>query len=335
MYSIQNRRYLGNKYKLLPFIEEVIKNECGEFSSFFDVFAGTGIVSSNFLDKKIITNDILYSNYITHIAFFKNKEFNKEKLKEIIARYNSIVELKEDNYMSLCFRNTFFSEFVCRKIGYIREDIETKFINKEINEKERNFLITSLLYSMDKIAATCGHYDAYRKGVILPDDINLKMLNTFDNTRLDNEFYNCDSNELAKKIVCDVAYLDPPYNSRQYGDAYHLLENVARWQKGEVFGTARKMNRDNLKSKYCLSSATETFEVLIQNLKCRYIILSYNNTGNKANSRSNAKISDEDIIRILGEKGEVKIFSQKYKAFTTGKSQNDYNSERLFVCKVG
>ena len=32
--NINNRRYLGNKYQLLPFINEVISKECGSFESF-------------------------------------------------------------------------------------------------------------------------------------------------------------------------------------------------------------------------------------------------------------------------------------------------------------
>ena len=58
-----------------------------------------------------------------------------------------------------------------------------------------------------------------------------------------------DSNELVKNIEADLVYIDPPYNSRQYCDAYHLLENVARWEKPEVFGVARKMDRSTMKSK--------------------------------------------------------------------------------------
>ena len=53
----------------------------------------------------------------------------------------------------------------------------------------------------------------------------------------------------------------------------------------------------------------------------------------KGNDRSNAKISDDDILRILKQKGEVKIFSESYKAFTTGKSDIDDNQERLFLCR--
>ena len=52
----------------------------------------------------------------------------------------------------------------------------------------------------------------------------------------------------------------------------------------------------------------------------------------KGNDRSNAKISDDDILRILNAKGEVQVFSESYKAFTTGKSDIQDNEERLFLC---
>ena len=52
----------------------------------------------------------------------------------------------------------------------------------------------------------------------------------------------------------------------------------------------------------------------------------------KGNNRSNAKISDEDIMRILEAKGTVQVFSESYKAFTTGKSEIADNEERLFLC---
>ena len=129
-------------------------------------------------------------------------------------------------------------------------------------------------------------------------------------------------------------YLDPPYNSRQYSDAYHLLENIAKWEKPEVFGVARKMNRSHIKSNYCTTQATKAFSELIENANARYILLSYNNMAEKGNGRSNAKINDEDIIKILQKKGKVTIFEQAYKSFTTGKSSIQNNSERLFLCEV-
>ena len=117
-----------------------------------------------------------------------------------------------------------------------------------------------------------------------------------------------------------MIYIDPPYNSRQYSDTYHLLENVARWQKPLVHGVARKMNRAGLKSLYCTSKATDAFEDLIQHCNAKYILFSYNNMANKGNARSNARIADEDLFRILNAKGDVEVFAKKYKPFTTGRS---------------
>ncbi|WP_073192444.1 DNA adenine methylase [Fibrobacter sp. UWP2] len=144
---------------------------------------------------------------------------------------------------------------------------------------------------------------------------------------------------MRKKIYVtevDVAYLDPPYNSRQYCDAYHLLENIALWKKPKVFGVAKKMDRKGMKSEYCKSEkASKALEDLVKKLKCRYILFSYNNNGKKLQCRSNAKMTDDEIIRILSLRGNVQIFSMNYKGFDAGKSEfNKDNQERLFLCSV-
>lgn len=279
----------------------------------------------------MITNDLMYSNYICNYAWFGAEEYDPQTIIDCVVRYNSLSDL-EDNYMTENFSDTYFSRDDCAKIGYIREDIESLYENDRINQRERAILITSLLYAMDKIANTCGHYDAYRKGVVFEKTLELYVPLAEVHNTADNQCYNTDANELVKDITADLVYIDPPYNSRQYCDAYHLLENVARWEKPEVFGVARKMDRSTMKSKYCTQSATEAFEQLIGDIKAKYILLSYNNMAEKGNDRSNAKISDQDIMRIL-EKGEVKVFSESYKAFTTGKSDIDDNQERLFLCR--
>lgn len=329
---INNRRYLGNKYKLLPFIMRVVTDECADIDSIADIFAGTGAVSSAFTDKTIITNDLMYSNFICNYAWFGAEEYDPQIIIDCVIKYNSLADL-DDNYMTENFSDTYFSRDDCAKIGYIREDIETLYKNGDINTRERAILITSLLYAMDKIANTCGHYDAYRKGVEFEKSLELFVPLADVNNNIGNKCFNVDANDLVKNISADLFYIDPPYNSRQYCDAYHLLENVARWEKPEVFGVARKMDRSSMKSKYCTQSATEAFEKLVSDIKTKYILLSYNNMAEKGNDRSNAKISDEDILRILRAKGSVKVFSESYKAFTTGKSDIEDNEERLFLCK--
>ena len=81
MYNISQRRYLGNKNTLLPFIESIIKDNIGDFNSFCDIFSGTGVVGNYFNseNRKIITNDILYHNYVSLNAFLKHSVFSEKK----------------------------------------------------------------------------------------------------------------------------------------------------------------------------------------------------------------------------------------------------------------
>lgn len=330
---INNRRYLGNKYKLLDLIRQIVDNNCGNVKTFVDIFAGTGAVASAFVDKKIITNDILYSNYICHVAWFSGQSYSEEKISRLLVEYNSLLDLP-DNYMSVNFADTYFSEDDCKKIGYIREDIERLYSSNIINEREKALLVTSLLYAMDKIANTVGHYDAYRKGVEFDRHLELRMPIPPKKLKKANRFYNQDANQLASQLKkVDVVFMDPPYNSRQYSDSYHLLENVARWEKPDVIGVARKMDRKHLKSDYCTRKAEDAFADLVSKVKARYIILTYNNMAEKGNDRSNAKLSDEAIFRILRSRGKVTVFSCNHKAFTTGKSDRDNNEERIFLCE--
>jgi len=180
-----------------------------------------------------------------------------------------------------------------------------------------------------------GHYETYRKKLDTLQPLKLLMPDIDTKNNANNEVYKKNANQLVREINCDVLYLDPPYNSRQYGDAYHLLENIVTWRKPKVSGVAKKMDcRDHLKSDYCVKAAEAAFSDLIANAKTNHILVSYNNTGEKKNGRSNAKIPDHRIIDILKQRGAVEIFEREYKGFTTGKSDTNGHAERVFYCRV-
>ena len=204
----------------------------------------------------------------------------------------------------------------------------------DITPREKAILITSLLYAMDKVANTCGHYDAYRKTLDTTEPLYLQVpAIKSKTTNKRNMIFNEDANKLVRRISSDLVYIDTPYNSRQYSDTYHLLENIARWEKPEVSGIARKMvDRSKIKSNYCTVKAPEVFDDLITNIDSKYILVSYSNMGQKGNGRSNAKISDEEILEVLGRKGKVKVFHTNFQYFTTGKTQLEDHKERLFLC---
>ena len=214
---INNRRYLGSKHKLAEFIKSAIEAECGNFSVFADLFAGTGVVASMFQDRNLILNDILYSNHACYQAWFGTESYSHEKIANLIVDYNEIA-VKEDNYFSKLYGGTYFNTENCRKIGHIRQDIERMYSRNFLNDREKCILITSLLYAMDKIANTCGHYDAFRKDGQLARTLVLRIPEIRESGP-SSMVFNMDANELARRVEADVIYLDPPYNSRQYCDA--------------------------------------------------------------------------------------------------------------------
>jgi adenine-specific DNA-methyltransferase len=333
--NIHNRRYLGAKSKLLDFIERVIEKECSNCVSFLDLFAGTGVVANRFFPKrKIIVNDILYSNFHSYQTWFGQAKISKQKLIKIIKDFNE-THVNIDNYFSKSFSNTYFTKNNARKIGYIRDQIDFLFDSKKITPREKSVLLTALIYAADRVANTCGHYDAFRKKIDRNVDLQLSLPEY--NKRKDNfaDIYNEDANELIKKVYADIVYIDPPYNSRQYGDAYHLLENLVNWNKPKLIGVAKKFeDRKKIKSSYCTNKAPKVFEDLIKTIKSKFIVVSYNNTEKKGDGRSHAKISQEDLIRILKNKGALKIFKQKHPQFNAGKTNVENHQEFLYVCKV-
>jgi adenine-specific DNA-methyltransferase len=329
-FYIQNRRYLGNKFKLINNIEKIIISKKIQFKSFLDLFSGTGVVANHFnsSNKKIITNDILLSNKIILSAFFESKKRPKDLTKKL--KYLNSLKDDQENYFSNNYGNKYFSLRNACKIGLIRDKID----DIANDQQEKNILLTSLIYALDKIANTVGHYDAYREIKIDHKPLILKepFINYSQNRN--NKVYCSDSNKLIRKIKSDITYIDPPYNSRQYSDCYHLLENLVVWQKPDLFGKAKKMDRSHIKSKYCGKNADLVFEDLILKLKTKHIIVSYNNTENTKHGRSNAKISFEKIKKNLMKKGKTEINKINFKAFTTGKSSTINHKEILFYCKV-
>lgn len=331
MFNIWNRRYTGSKYKLSDWIVNLINKNCkGE--SFCELFAGTGIISSKMLASKktICINDFLYSNEIIYKAFLQNSPYSIENIEDAKNHFNDInaTEL-EDNYISLNFGNKYFSYNDAKKIGYIREYIE----ESNYSDKEKCILIASLLYSLDKISNTVGHYEAYIKGKSIQDRFVFELIKPINTNTKNIIITRKNANLLVKEISPDIVYIDPPYNSRQYSRFYHVLENIAQWKKPKLSGVACKPPIENM-SDYCRSTATEAFAQLISDLKCKYIVVSYNNTYNSKSSSSKNKISLEDIKKILSQKGIVSVYEKSHQFFNAGKTNFSDHKELIFITKV-
>lgn len=332
-YNLENRRYIGNKNKLLNWISELI-DEHTEGDSFFDVFAGTGVVTKEMLERydSFIMNDFLFSNNIIYTAFFSNEPYN---IKKIIAIQKELDEItgneEDDNYFSENFGGKFFSIHDAKIIGEIRTKIEN---NTDLNNRERSILIASLIYSSDKIANTVGHYDAYRKKVQIDDRFKFELINPLDTSGKSIQIFREDSNLLVRNIKADVAFIDPPYNSRQYSRFYHVLEGIAKWDKPELGGVAMKPPAENM-SDYSRASAPHVFEDLIQNLDVNYIVVTYNNTYKSKSSSSKNKITHDEILESLNKVGKTQSFEMPFQFFNAGKTDLKDHKEFVFITEVG
>ena len=332
MYNISNRRYTGSKYKLLEWIEELVLENC-EGESFFDVFAGTGVVSAHMSKhyKKVIMNDFLFSNEIIYKAFFGNGEYRENVIEEYREQFQKINPNGiQDNYFSENFGGKYFSKNDAKLIGEIREQIQE--LEGSLSDREYCILLASLVYSMDKVANTVGHYDAYRKIENIKDRFVFELIHP---EKPSDKFsiYRMDANELVREVKADIAFIDPPYNSRQYSRFYHVLENVVQWKKPQLEGTALKPQAENM-SEYCRNSAPEVFADLIKNIHVKYIVVTYNNTYNSKSSSSKNKITLEEIQDILSSKGQTAIYEKKHQCFNAGKTEFDDHKEFVFITKV-
>ena len=335
--KIHNRRYAGSKYKLIDWINKLLDENCLDCTSFFDVFGGTGVVTANVLDRyeTLYINDFLYSNEVIYNAFFSNEDYNQTKLDNIARKYNAKDATKiAANYVSNNFGNKYFSNNDAKKIGWIRQNLETQKKAGKINDREFYILLASLLYSMDKIANTCGHYDAYIITKSINDVFQFELVEPLDVSKNKVSIYREDANVVVKKIKADIAFIDPPYNSRQYSRFYHVLENITQWKKPKLTGVAMKPPAENM-SDYCRNSAPQQFADLISHLDVKYIAVTYNNTYNSKSSSSKNKITHEEIKTILETRGPTVVFETSHKFFNTGKTDFTDHKEYLFITTVG
>ena len=331
--EIWNRRYTGSKYKLAGWIDELIETHC-EGSSFCDIFAGTGVVAATELKRfdRVVLNDFLYSNHVIYKAFFQEGAHDPERLE---ARMKQWLQTPEDEMPSTFvyeqYGGRYFSARDAKIIGYLREKIEES--RPELTEKEYCMLLAGLLYSADKAANTVGHYDAYIKGKPIRDTFHFEQIHPFDTSGKTIEICREDANQLARRLRCDVVYIDPPYNSRQYSRFYHVLETLTKGGTPQLFGEALKPEPENM-SECCRNAAAGAFRDLIAHLDCRYLVVSYNNTYHSKSSSSRNKIELEDIVKALESRGEVEIHAKEHPYFNAGKTEFSDHKEYIFIARV-
>ncbi len=319
--------YIGSKNKLTDFIVSSITNNVGNLNNkvYAEIFGGTGIVARKLKAnvKKVIANDFEYYSFV----LLKNYIGNHKAIdaKNIFDELNSLNGINGFIYKNYCKgghgdRN-YFSDENGKKIDAIRKKIDELKNNGKINQNLYFYLLASLLEAADKVANTASVYGAYLKKLkrtaLKPLEFIPAIFETNDNS---HEVYMEDSNQLITKIEGDILYLDPPYNQRQYGANYHLLNTIALYDHFIPYGKTGM--REYQRSKYCVKkNVAKEFEELIKNSKFNYIFLSYNNEG---------LIPFENIKNIMSKYGKYSVdISENYQRFKADKDKNrNYSAEK-------
>lgn len=331
-------RYLGNKTRLLPFIDSVMRKYSVEGDTFMDLFTGSGAVADHMKNRfRVSANDYMKFSAIIAEAKIANadeprfenfrNEFSADPWEWFNTReYGSVQGFVWQNFSPVGGR-MYFTEDNARRIDGIRMDIEQLYKNRVLSEREYAFLLASLLESVLRVSNTSGTYQAYFK---FWESRALKrlvmeplLMEKSDSVGKDNHVFCCDANELARRESGDIVYLDPPYTATQYANMYHVLETIARYDSPELFGKTGRRKSRTLSGYSNVHKAETEFEDLFRQLDYKHVLVSY----------SNQSIVPLDRLVELASRfavgGEVHVEQSDYREYSSNNSSYKGKNESL------
>ncbi len=345
-------KYIGNKSRLLPFIESSFEATGIDFGlSITDLFGGTGSVAHHFkgLGMSVTCNDFMtYSYKLMKATIGLNQTpsfaalkdfFSLDQSEPVTAVLDKISHLPgKSGYFYENFapggaqNRMFFTDENAKRIDSIRDSLDSWLAAGIITQDEFDYLLASLINASDHVANMSGTYGAYLKiwRTVALKTLALKPIDVIDNRR-ENHIYQRDAVDLLPELTGHVLYLDPPYNSRQYASNFHVLETLAVWDKQELRGVAGLRDYEHQKSAFSSKRlASEAMASILHEAKYDFIALSYSNEG---------IVSQPQILEMLTSRGKVWSFETPYKRFRTErthenrkyKTENDLVTEHLWI----
>ena len=336
---------------------------------FSDPFAGSGAVArlAKSMNYDVLTNDWEpYSKIVNscHIGINRS-ELNslfmaKGGVEKIFREINNLDGTVSNPYISLHYapENTESADYFTERLFYTRENalfidrartyIEDLYSGWDLDEraaKEKTILLSSLLYEVSTHANTSGVFKACHKGfgghgkdalsrIMAPMVMEIPQLIDSD---ANFEIANMDATDFVSQNSSHLCYLDPPYNSHQYGSNYFMLNTVALWDKPPVSFERKDdgrlqekagIRKDWVKTRspFCYKKdAPGAFSNLLDSIDANYVMLSYNTEG---------IIPFGELYDIMESQGKTELYCRDYILYRGGKqslSRQNYNMELLLV----
>jgi len=294
--------YIGSKRKLSEWLLQSIRNETELKGTFLDGFGGTSVVSQIFKPYMQVT-----FNDVESYSYWLGKHYieGDNSYPELIRQLNEAEDVEGFIYNNYCTDRMYWTPENGKRIDGIRLAIE--FL--KLDDKQTAAALCALLEAADKVANTASVYGAYLKNYKASAQKKLHLLPIEPTSGIPGTALNHDILDL--QLSGDIAYLDPPYNTRHYGSNYHLLNTIVTYRAFEPKGKTGLP--DYYKSPFCSKvKCAAAMQQLLNNLDYKHIFISYNNEG---------IIPLEKMQDMCAATGDYKLISTDYQRFKSDSSR--------------
>lgn len=290
-------RYMGSKYKILPFLWDSIKDF--QFNTVFDAFSGSGCVSYMLKQKgfEVYSNDFMsFSANITK-SLIENSNIKLDQTDiEILLKKNK----KSGNFISSTFDGIYFDTEDNAFLDNLRANIEL------LNDPYKKSLALAAISRACMKKRARGiftyvgqRYDDGRRDLQLSlKEHFIENVESFNNAVFNNGRNNKSFNEdiFNVNVKADLVYFDPPYltskSDNDYVRRYHFVEGLVKnWEGLDIDHSTKTKKFKRYPSPFdSKTTVNKALDKLFEKFKDSILVISYS---------SNSIPEREEMIKLL------------------------------------